>query len=151
MKVFFVVLVLLLAVPVSTFADNSVISCLGVDDENWNRVVGENIWVGYENGGFDMPRSYIYGVVQFDNGTELWVYYSRETPEYYYVMPFRNLKPHGDPYGVHPCGAFSIDHDSNAYLVLSTMSEPTVIYDRYNPDWLDRALKIIRGIQWETE
>jgi len=113
------VLVIFWIAPGIQAQDELVVACLDAplgEFGSWQDVVGENIWIGYENGGFDVPSDlYFLPDVVFDtsNGLRyLWVVASDSTPDYIYVLPFNSMEPYsdanGDHYGVHPCGAFRV-------------------------------------------
>jgi hypothetical protein len=73
-----------------------------------------SFWVGYENGGFAwvndvMPLLTLTFIAE--DGSERWldIFWSEQTPDTYYVLPFANVVPYadanGDHYGTHPCAA----------------------------------------------
>lgn len=75
---------------------------------------GPSFWVGYENGGFAwvndvMPLLTLTFIAE--DGSERWldIFWSEQTPDTYYVLPFANVVPYadanGDHYGTHPCAA----------------------------------------------
>lgn len=70
----------------------------------------ESFWVGYERGGFDWPED-VEPVLtlSFDGGQWLDVWWSAQTPDVYYALPFADPTPRadgaGEHYGTHPCAA----------------------------------------------
>lgn len=73
-----------------------------------------SFWVGYENGGFawtDDVLPVLTLTFEMEDGDERWldVFWSEQTPEIYYVLPFANTTPYadanGEHYGTHPCAA----------------------------------------------
>lgn len=73
-----------------------------------------SFWVGYENGGFAwtndvMPELTL--TFTMADGSERWfdVFWSEQTPDAYYALPFANPTPYadnnGEHYGTHPCAA----------------------------------------------
>ena len=73
-----------------------------------------SFWVGYENGGFAwvndvMPELTL--TLTMADGSERWldVFWSEQTPNNYYVLPFADPIPYadanGEHYGTHPCAA----------------------------------------------
>ena len=75
---------------------------------------GDSFWIGYENGGFDWPQD-VQPVLQLTlvmaDGDESWldVWWSAQTPDVYYALPFANTVAYadaqGEHYGTHPCAA----------------------------------------------
>ena len=90
----------------------------------WQDVMGESIWVGYENGGFDLPdKRYFLSDVLFKTSKGeryMWIVASHSIPDTIYVFPFKSMEPYadanGDHYGVHPCGAYRVT-DYPSWLV----------------------------------
>lgn len=91
-----------------------------------NLQAGPSFWVGYENGGFAwtndvMPELTL--TFTASDGTERWldVFWSEQTPDVYYVLPFSNPTPYadsnGEHYGTHPCAAFTITTAQYAALL----------------------------------
>ncbi|MBK8035287.1 MAG: hypothetical protein IPK17_38445 [Chloroflexi bacterium] len=104
------------------------ISGMGYDTETWtdyrldeqaiqavlNINTERSFWVGYENGGFAwtndvMPLLTL--TFTMADGSERWfdVFWSEQTPNVYYALPFTNPTPsadaNGQHYGTHPCAA----------------------------------------------
>jgi len=91
-----------------------------LDNEAWQRLretEGRSIWIGYENGGFDVPDDLRMAAQVRGRGERgeimVWIYQSPSTPEYSYWFVFASIVPFadgdGDHYGVHPCGAFRVE------------------------------------------
>lgn len=60
------------------------------------------IWVGYANGGWDVPGD-IHGAYKFRApGASVWVWYA-ESAGLYYLFAFDNIIPDAGG-GIHPCG-----------------------------------------------
>ena len=73
-----------------------------------------SFWLGYERGGFAWPndvRPALALTFTMTDGSERWldVFWSPQTPEVYYALPFDDPTPRtdsaGDHYGTHPCAA----------------------------------------------
>ena len=73
-----------------------------------------SFWVGYAAGGFAWPddvRPALTLTLTMADGGERWVdvYWSPQTPELYYMLPFADPTPqadsYGQHYGTHPCAA----------------------------------------------
>jgi len=73
-----------------------------------------SFWVGYANGGFAwtsdvMPELTL--TFEMADGSERWfdVFWSEQTPDAYYALPFADPTPqadaNGEHYGTHPCAA----------------------------------------------
>lgn len=71
-----------------------------------------SFWVGYANGGFAwtndvMPELTL--TFEAADGSERWfdVFWSEQTPDAYYALPFANPTPYadanGEHFGTHPC------------------------------------------------
>lgn len=85
-----------------------------------------SFWVGYENGGFawtnDVAPLLTLTFVMAD-GTERWfdVFWSGQTPDAYYALPFANPTPYadanGEHYGTHPCAAILMTAAEYAALI----------------------------------
>jgi len=71
-------------------------------------------WVGYPEG-FDIPPSakWFAKLSEVNGEREIWVFYSEETPDLLYVMPFLTTMLFGDAegnhFGAHPCGSYNVD------------------------------------------
>lgn len=92
-----------------------------------------SFWVGYENGGFAwtndvMPELTL--TFTMVDGSERWldVFWSEQTPDAYYALPFANTTPYadqnGEHYGTHPCAA-----------ILMTEQEYLALLDVLIVDW----------------
>lgn len=104
------------------------ISGMGYDTETWtdyrldeqaiqavlNINAERSFWAGYENGGFAWPddvRPALALTFTVTDGSERWldVFWSAQTPEVYYALPFADPTPRADAegnhYGTHPCAA----------------------------------------------
>lgn len=97
------------------------------DIPSWQGILGQSVWVGYEQGGFDIPDDTadyftIYAVGEAGNEVQIWVWEAPSTPDWLYVLPFNNTTPYsdanGEHFGVHPCGAFRVNA-FDVYLLLS--------------------------------
>jgi hypothetical protein len=73
-----------------------------------------SFWVGYENGGFAWAHDVaplLTLTFEMTDGSERWfdVFWSEQTPDAYYALPFANPTPYadsnGEHYGTHPCAA----------------------------------------------
>jgi len=73
-----------------------------------------SFWVGYENGGFAWTNDVaplLTLTFMMADGSERWfdVFWSEQTPDAYYALPFANPTPYadsnGEHYGTHPCAA----------------------------------------------
>ncbi|MBK9751735.1 MAG: hypothetical protein IPO91_33900 [Chloroflexi bacterium] len=105
-------------VPVSGSGYDRTFVDYALDAEAINAVLSidasDSFWVGYENGGFDWPQD-VQPVLQLTlmmaDGAERWldVWWSAETPEVYYALPFVTVEAYadaqGEHYGTHPCAA----------------------------------------------
>lgn len=87
---------------------------------------GDSFWIGYENGGFDWPddvQPELTLTLDMADGDQRWVdvYWSKQTPEVYYVLPYVTIEPyadsHGEHWGTHPCAAIRITADAYAALI----------------------------------
>lgn len=87
-------------------------------------VGGENIWVGYDNGGFNVPddtrimrRIWLYdgdgSLYHATNRALIWIAVSPQTPMLEYWFVFDNTRPYADAngkhYGLHPCAAVRVE------------------------------------------
>jgi hypothetical protein len=134
------------AVPVE--AQESVISCLpdaeGLHLHNWRRsyelslddyawqelgdLEGDDIWLGYNGGGFDVPDD-AYGMWRIETheipDVMVWVFYSPSTDEFYW-FPFPTSEPsadgNGNHYGVHPCGAYRVSYDDVVTWIIGSLN-----------------------------
>jgi len=91
-------------------------------------VTGDSIWVGYENGGWDIPAD----AQQFarlrgeQNETPVmaWFWESPSQSAFVYVLVFDNTEPFaapsGEHYGIHPCNGFRV----NRTAVLALFGAP---------------------------
>lgn len=77
----------------------------------WYALEGEDIWLGYERGGFDIPldakpRRWFKLV---DYPVEVWVWKS-DSEGMAYIFPFPDITPYLEVngYAAHPCGAFRV-------------------------------------------
>lgn len=98
----------------------SVIKCLGISSheyKEWHNVLGHNIWLGYEQGGFAWPED-VKLMKWLRWGTSvgtrhIWIVFSMSTPDMYYILPFVSMEistdSEGKHRGVHPCGAFAVE------------------------------------------
>lgn len=106
----------------------------------WNELLaidGDSIWVGYENGGWDVPSDVI-GIwkitgTQNDEPIEIWIWRTRvERPYRYFVFPFANTElyadKNGEHFGQHPCGGWEIESAPLLNFVSRVMD---------NRDWED--------------
>jgi len=105
-------------VPVSGSGYDRTFVDYALDAEAINAVLSidasDSFWVGYENGGFDWPQD-VQPVLQLTlmmaDGAERWldVWWSEQTPEVYYALPFVTVEAYadaqGEHYGTHPCAA----------------------------------------------
>jgi len=92
-----------------------------IDPESWNNLLqikGRDIWLGYDQGGFDVPEDIIplfrfRGIGEENQAVELWIWWARSTPASLYWFPFPSVVPfadsNGDHYGIHPCGAYIVN------------------------------------------
>ena len=73
-----------------------------------------SFWIGYENGGFAWTNDVaplLTLTFTMADGAERWfdVFWSEQTPDAYYALPFANPTPYadanGEHYGTHPCAA----------------------------------------------
>ena len=73
-----------------------------------------SFWVGYAAGGFAWPDDVMPELTltfEMADGSERWfdVFWSEQTPDTYYALPFANPTPYadanGEHYGTHPCAA----------------------------------------------
>ncbi len=73
-----------------------------------------SFWVGYENGGFAWTNDVMPVLTltfAMADGSERWldVFWSEQTPDTYYALPFANPTPYadanGEHFGTHPCAA----------------------------------------------
>ena len=73
-----------------------------------------SFWVGYENGGFAWAHDVaplLTLTFTAEDGSERWfdVFWSDETPDSYYALPFVNTAAYadanGEHFGTHPCAA----------------------------------------------
>lgn len=83
---------------------------------------GESFWVGYERGGFAWPDDVEVALtLTFDGGQWLDVYWSAQTPNVYYALPFADPAPRADAngahYGTHPCAAILMTERDYAALI----------------------------------
>ena len=98
-----------------------VLDCLGEVDAPWfdeyRDLGGVDIWVGYENGGFDIPSDVslahkLYGVGVDRQPILIWIAYAPSTPNLTYWLPFNNTTVYDVPgqryKAIHPCGAFRV-------------------------------------------
>ncbi len=102
----------------------------------WLTLNGESMWIGDENGHWDIPEDThgyvnditIYGI-QDGEIIQVWIRYSEST-EHYYLLSFDNMIPHTDEnnenYGIHPCGGWEIDKKKIDFLI---DSERELIHD----------------------
>jgi hypothetical protein len=90
---------------------------IALQDWQWDElraIPGDNKWVGYDNGGWDIPGDLegqwkIVGE-QYGATIEIWLWTNNS--DYYYLFPLANNEPYmidGDHWGVHPCGGFEVD------------------------------------------
>lgn len=73
-----------------------------------------SFWVGYANGGFAWTNDVMPALTltfTMADGSERWldVFWSEQTPDAYYALPFANPTPYadanGEHFGTHPCAA----------------------------------------------
>ncbi len=97
-------------------------------DSEWNEYVldaaaiqavlnidaGRSFWVGYEHGGFAWTNDVepvLTLTLYLEDGEERWldIFWSEQTPEDYYALPFANTVAYadvnGEHFGTHPCAA----------------------------------------------
>ena len=90
-----------------------------VDFDEWeslHELSGRSLWIGYENGGWDLdePVFVFYTIEAYSiedySPIEIWIALG-ETEWYWF--PFANTElfadANGDHYGMHPCGGFAVD------------------------------------------
>lgn len=91
-----------------------------------------SFWVGYENGGFDWRpdiRPVLTMTMYMVDGDDRWieVYFSNQTPDVYYLLPYSNTDYYADANGLHPgyhpCGAFLLTVAEYENLV-SSLRQP---------------------------
>lgn len=86
--------------------------------EAWDSLQGQGFWLGYDRGGFDWPKDvYIYGQLwlPLEDGKEprqVLFYFSKQTPDRFYILPFVSIQPYADSngkhFGSHPCAAYVV-------------------------------------------
>ncbi len=85
-----------------------------------------SFWVGYENGGFAWPddvQPALTLTFTLADGGERWVdvYWSPQTPDVYYMLPFADPTPradaNGEHYGTHPCAAILMTEQEYRALI----------------------------------
>jgi hypothetical protein len=81
---------------------------IGLDD-----IEARDIWVGYENGGFDLPDDLEYVLPYRDDEYQIWFRYSPSKEEYY-VFPFDHVPTMENP---HPCAGAAITPDDYIEVV----------------------------------
>jgi hypothetical protein len=101
----------------------------------WNELqdfTGPSFWLGYDNGGFDLPRDaslvFVISGRSFETNERFAIYalYSADTNRFYWLT-FANLTPHadrnGNHYGVHPCSAITTQGAPVAAWLLYALSD----------------------------
>lgn len=90
-----------------------------VDDAGIQAILNVNaertFWVGYDAGGFAWPTEDVHPILTvtlwLEDGSERWfeVYWSEQTPDRYYALPYDDPTPRADAdgqhFGTHPCTA----------------------------------------------
>lgn len=75
-------------------------------------VTGRDLWLGYDNGGWETTGDEYGRYKLTGDGWEVWLFYSATRDEYD-ILPFSNPEPfadaNGDHYGMHPCGGWAVD------------------------------------------
>jgi len=91
-----------------------------IDTEQWQtltRIEGNSVWVGYSDGGWNVPADVI-GAWQIEGDIDnspvsIWIWSSEQTGAYY-IFPFADTSlfadSNGQHYGMHPCGGWRVDH-----------------------------------------
>lgn len=123
------------------------VSGTGYDTETWtdytldaqaiqavlNINADRSFWVGYENGGFAwtndvMPLLTL--TFTAEDGSERWldIFWSEQTPNTYYALPFANTAPYadanGEHYGTHPCAAILMTQAEYSELLEAINAHP---------------------------
>ena len=76
----------------------------------WYALEGEDIWIGYEHGGFDVPEDVRRWFKLVDAPAEVWVWRSAsEQAAYIFVMSDNTPVYENGGYVMHCCGVFKID------------------------------------------
>ena len=89
----------------------------------------ESFWVGYDSTGFveeflAATRRVLTATLWTAEGSErnVDVFWTHETPELFYVLPYSTVEQYADSsgqhYGYHPCAAFTISYTEYADLLL---------------------------------
>lgn len=83
-------------------------------------IEGESIWIGYDQGGWDLPAGFAslrferYWIRGYKDGDEFWAML-RTTPDYSLAIVYENTEPfadaNGEHYGYHPCGGWEITQE----------------------------------------
>ncbi len=121
------------------------VSGTGYDTETWtdydldaqaiqavlNIKADHSFWVGYANGGFAWTSDVMPALTltfTMADGSERWldVFWSEQTPDAYYALPFANVIPYaeadGSHFGTHPCAAILMSRAE--YLALRAALTP---------------------------
>ncbi|HEY4760042.1 MAG TPA: hypothetical protein VIH42_05620 [Thermoguttaceae bacterium] len=84
-------------------------------DEPWvelQTLSGRDLWLGYENGGWETTGDEYGRYKLTGNDYEVWLFYS-PTRQEYDLLPFANTTLFADAknnhYGLHPCGGWAVE------------------------------------------
>jgi hypothetical protein len=95
-----------------------------IDWQSWLGLEGVSVWVGYENGGWDVPaditgidertgelRRNDYTIYGWQHGehVQVWIRYSETTGDYY-LFPFADTSTEDG--AMHPCGGWRVDGEA---------------------------------------
>lgn len=135
-KKIFVLLLLLLADPVSDSCDfgnpdtaeilmwreNEIVVTTDEVTIPFGWDASDDLWVGYGAvNAFRMPvnAKWVYRVKFFENDVYtrmILILYHKHTPDFYYVFAFDNIEPYADRnnehFGLHPCKTFRLEVDT---------------------------------------
>lgn len=80
--------------------------------QEWQELEGRDLWLGYENGGWETSGDERWAGRLIGRDFEVWLFHS-ETRQEYDILPFANTRAYADSqgnhYGVHPCGGWAVD------------------------------------------
>jgi hypothetical protein len=82
--------------------------------QQWQELEGRDLWLGYENGGWDTTGDERWAGRLIGEQYVVWLFYSPSRREFE-LFPFADTRiyadANGEHYGMHPCGGWAVDED----------------------------------------